>query len=66
MTKKNRIRNFKNFLHRKMDKKINRFNLREKLNENIYHRLFEQDSQEKLNINLIRNYTIKNFSTSPI
>ena len=38
-----------------MDKKINRFNLREKLNENIYHRLFEQDSKEKLSINLIGN-----------
>ena len=57
----NRIRNFKNFLHRKMDKKINRFNLREKLNENIYHRLFEQDSKEKLSINLIQNYIRKKF-----
>ena len=57
----NRIRNFKNFLHRKMDKTINRFNLREKLNENIYHRLFEQDSKEKLSINLIRKYIRKKF-----
>ena len=57
----NRIRNFKKFLHRKIDKTINRFNLREKLNENIYHRLFEQDSKEKLSINLIRKYIRKKF-----
>jgi hypothetical protein len=44
-----------------MDKTINRFNLREKLNENIYHRLFEQDSKEKLSINLIRKYIRKKF-----
>ena len=57
----NRIRNFKKFLHRKIDKTINRFNLREKLNENIYHRLYEQDSKEKLSINLIQNYIRKKF-----
>jgi hypothetical protein len=57
----NLVRGFKNFLHRKMDKTINRFNLRENLNEKIYHRLFEQDSEEKLNINLIRNYIRKKF-----
>ena len=57
----NLVSGFKNFLHRKMDKTINRFNISRNLNEKIYNRLFEQDSKEKLNINLIRNYIRKKF-----
>ena len=44
-----------------MDKKINRFNFRQNLNEKIYDRLLEQDSKEKLSINLIQNYIRKKF-----
>ena len=57
----NLVRGFKNFLYRKNNKTINRFNISRNLNEKIYNTLFEQDSQEKLNINLIRNYIRKKF-----
>jgi hypothetical protein len=57
----NLVLGFKNFLHSKKNKTINHFNISRNLNEKIYHRLFEQDSEEKLSINLIRNYIRKKF-----
>ena len=40
----NLVRGFKNFLYRKNNKTINRFNISRNLNEKIYNTLFEQDS----------------------